>query len=76
MAELEPDVRSLTNEVLDRFVDKGGCEFHQEFATPLPSALFLRLMGLPQSDLEMFLGWRDDTIRPASSDPEEMSAIV
>ena len=75
MAELEPDVRALTNEVLDRFVDKGGCEFHQEFATPLPSALFLRLMGLPQSDLEMFLGWRDDTIRPASSDPEEMSAI-
>lgn len=75
MAELEPDVRALTNEVLDRIVDKGGCEFHEEFATPLPSALFLRLMGLPQSDLEMFLGWRDDTIRPAATDPDEVAAI-
>jgi cytochrome P450 len=26
--------------------------------------MFLALMGMPMSDLPMFLGWRDDTIRP------------
>jgi outer membrane protein assembly factor BamB len=37
----------------------------------LPSSIFLALMGLPQSDLPMFLQWRDDTIRPDTDDPDE-----
>lgn len=64
MAELESDVRTLTNEIIDPLVAQGGCDFHEDFATPLPSTIFLRLMGLPQSDLEYFLKWRDNTIRP------------
>ena len=64
IGELEPDVRLLTNQLIDRFADGDGCDFHEDFATPLPSTIFLRLMGLPQDDLPMFLGWRDDNIRP------------
>ncbi len=65
IAELEPDVRSLVNGLIDEFVDAGGCDFHEQFATPLPSTIFLRLMGLPEEDLATFLQWRDDTVRPA-----------
>jgi len=75
MRELEPDVRALVNGIIDRFADRRECDFHEEFATPLPSTIFLRLMGLPQSDLAMFLQWRDDTIRPATSDPAEAARI-
>lgn len=64
IAELEPDVRVLVNRLLDGFADRGSCDFHEEFATPLPSTIFLRLMGLPLSDLPTFLRWRDDVIRP------------
>lgn len=64
MNALEDDARTLVNSLLDTFVDKGECDFHEEFATPLPSGMFLALMGLPMSDLPMFLRWRDDTIRP------------
>ena len=64
MAELEADVRVLVNQIIDGFADRGSCDFHEEFATPLPSAIFLRLMCLPQDDLPMFLQWRDDIIRP------------
>jgi cytochrome P450 len=64
VAELESDSRTLVRSLVDAFADRGGCDFHEEFATPLPSTIFLRLMGLPQSDLPMFLRWRDDTIRP------------
>ena len=52
----------------------GACEFHEDFATPLPSTIFLALIGLPQSDLPDFLRWRDDTIRPEGSTPEEVEA--
>ncbi|TML92890.1 MAG: cytochrome P450 [Actinobacteria bacterium] len=64
IAELEADVRVLVNGIIDTFADRGHCDFHDEFATPLPSTIFLRLMGLPQADLPMFLQWRDDIVRP------------
>ena len=64
MAALEDDVRVLVGEIIDRFVANGSCDFHEDFATPMPSTVFLRLMGMPQSDLPQFLQWRDNTIRP------------
>jgi cytochrome P450 len=71
MAALEPEARALVNDIIDGFVDRGSCEFHEDFATPLPSTIFLALVGLPQSDLADFLRWRDDTIRPVASTAEE-----
>jgi cytochrome P450 len=64
MAALEPSIRVLVNELIDGFIEKGECDAHEEFATPLPSSVFLALMGWPMSDLSMFLRWRDDTVRP------------
>lgn len=61
---LEPDIRSAVVGLVDGFADKGSCDFHEEFSTPLPSGIFLALMGLPRSDLPTFLQWRDDSIRP------------
>ena len=71
MAALEPEARVLVNEIIDRFANSGACEFHEDFATPLPSTIFLALVGLPQSDLGDFLRWRDDTIRPVAATAEE-----
>ncbi len=64
IAELDAGSRELANSLIDAFIDRGECNYHEELATPLPSAIFLALMGLPQSDLPQFLQWRDDTIRP------------
>jgi cytochrome P450 len=74
IAPLEPEVRRLVNELLDTIVPLGRCDFHEAFATPLPSTVFLAMMGLPQSDLATFLRWRDDIIRP-SADPAEAEAV-
>jgi cytochrome P450 len=64
IAAMEADVRALVNRIIDGFIDQGGCNFHEDFATPLPSTIFLRLLGLPQADLPTFLQWRDNTVRP------------
>lgn len=74
IAPLEPEVRKLVNELLDGIVTRGSCDFHQDFATPLPSTVFLAMMGLPQDDIDAFLRWRDDIIRPAA-DPDEAEAV-
>jgi len=64
IAELEADVRTVVRQLIDGFADAGRCDFHEDFATPLPSTVFLRLMGWPSADLPRFLQWRDDVIRP------------
>lgn len=75
MAALDADARAIVNHLIDGFIDRGSCDFHEEFATPLPSSIFLALMGLPQADLPMFLRWRDDTIRPDAADLDEAARI-
>jgi cytochrome P450 len=74
IAPLEPEVRKLVNEILDGIADRGECDFHADFATPLPSTVFLAMMGLPQDDLDTLLQWRDDIIRPAA-DPDEAAEV-
>jgi len=64
MQEIEPDVRRHANELIDVFIERGECEFDQEFAVPLPCTAFLSLMGLPQSELPRFLRVKDMIIRP------------
>src|SRR6266513_3708335 len=46
---LEPDVRALVRQLLDGFADRGYCDFHDEFTTPLPSGIFLALLALPMT---------------------------
>jgi cytochrome P450 len=65
VARLEAEVRRLTNELIDEFVDDGRVELNEAFAVPLPCTIFLALLGLPQDDLPRFLRIKDDIIRPA-----------
>jgi cytochrome P450 len=64
ITKLEPDVRRIVRGLIDDVAGRGSCDFHEEIATPLPSQIFLALMGLPTEDLPRFLRWRDDSIRP------------
>lgn len=64
IGKLEPEIRSLVRSLIDEFAPRGSCNLHEELATPMPSGIFLALLGLPMDDLPMFLRWRDDTIRP------------
>jgi cytochrome P450 len=75
MAALEADARAAVNGLIDGFIEQGACDLHEELATPLPSSIFLALMGLPQSDLATFLQWRDETIRPDADSLEEAAEI-
>lgn len=54
---LEQDIRALASQLIDKFADKGECEFTKEFARPLPVMVFLRFMGLPVEKLDQFVKW-------------------
>jgi cytochrome P450 len=72
MNKIEPDIARLVNELMDGFIDRGECDFSTELAAPLPSSVFLRLVGLPLSELELFLSMKDGILRPQGADLDEM----
>jgi cytochrome P450 len=57
VATMESSIRTLANQLIDRFIDKGACEFTTDFGRPLPVSVFLGLMGLPQDMVDTFVGW-------------------
>jgi cytochrome P450 len=57
MGELDGKVRLRAREYIDRFKDKGSCDFVKDFAVPFPVSIFLDLLGLPQEEMQQFLDW-------------------
>jgi cytochrome P450 len=74
MNAIEPDIAQMVNDFMDEFVVDGHCEFTTALAEPLPSSVFLRLLGLPVSELPMFLGMKNGILRPAGNDLDEIRA--
>ncbi len=75
-ALLEASTRKLVREYTAAVADRGGCNFHEAVAEPLPTTVFLRLLGLPESRLQEFLVLKDGIIRPDTTDPDERIRMV
>ncbi|MDO8391179.1 MAG: cytochrome P450 [Actinomycetota bacterium] len=69
--ELAPMVREWCSELIERFADKGKCDFIGDFGRLYPTYIFMGLMGLPVEKADMFLDWADQLMHtPATEDPE------
>ena len=70
---MKPRINELTHELIDKFIDRGQCEFVSEFALPLPGIFICEQLGLPAQEYETFKRWADAMLamsqRPLS--PEE-----
>jgi len=66
----EADITRRVNGFIDAFIDRGECNFSEEFAEVLPSSVFLGLMGLPEEELLMFIHLRDGILHPGTIDPD------
>jgi cytochrome P450 len=59
MNALEGDIRAMATGLIDRFADRDAFEFMSEFAHPLPTLLFLKLMGWPEEDEPKLTRWTE-----------------
>ena len=73
MAELAPRVRALADELIDGFIADGRVELYNSFCEPLPSMVFLTLLGLPLDDLDFLIWFKNGIIR-ATDDEHRSSA--
>ena len=58
-----PLVRSLTNKLIDGFIESGECDVVADLTIPLPSEVFLTLYGLPLGDRDRLINWKDAVLR-------------
>ena len=46
-------------QLIDAFIDRGRCDFFNEFAVPLPLGVIADQLGVPQEDMPRFKTWSD-----------------
>ena len=61
---LVPSIQRLVNEHIDAFEARGECVLDEELGVPLPTKVFLTVMGLPLSDSGLLLELKDGVLRP------------
>ncbi|HEY0094905.1 MAG TPA: cytochrome P450 [Archangium sp.] len=54
VAGLETAIRAMTNELIDKVLGAGRCDFFSDIAEPLPVTLFMKLAGMPTDRLAEF----------------------
>ncbi|MFF7386231.1 cytochrome P450 [Streptomyces griseoluteus] len=63
VAEFAGRVQELTDDLIDRFAEKGSADLIHEFAFPLPIYAICDLLGVPREDQDDFRDWAGMMIR-------------
>jgi cytochrome P450 len=69
IAEMERAIRAVCTALIDGFIEMGRCEFVSEFAQPMPTRLFVSMMGLPDADTQRFHEWKNIILHGHHDDP-------
>src|SRR3954452_7390821 len=76
MDAIEQDVTDRVNHFIDQFIERGECNFTDEYAELFPSSVFLGLMGLPWEELHTFLHLRDGILRPGGNETDPVKRLA
>ncbi|EED35098.1 cytochrome p450 107b1 [Luminiphilus syltensis NOR5-1B] len=56
---LEPEIRQITDDLIDKFIDKGKLDLLPDFAVPLPVTVIADILGVDRADIWTFKNWGD-----------------
>jgi cytochrome P450 len=59
IADLEPRIRELTRQYIDRFIATGRCDFIRDFAGKLPMDVISEMLGVPVADRDQLCRWAE-----------------
>ena len=55
--KLEPRVRTICNELIDGFIDDGGCDAAARYSRHIPVRTIAHMLGIPEADGDLFIKW-------------------
>jgi cytochrome P450 len=59
VTNLEPRIRELSREFLDRAIERGEMDLAADYAVPLPMMVIAEMIGIPAADWPRFKRWSD-----------------
>jgi cytochrome P450 len=69
------DIRALCDQLIDKVIDQGHCDFIPAIAEPLPVTVFLKMMGLPVSRLAEFRELVHEFLANTTGDPAKGAGL-
>lgn len=72
--EMEPRIRSVTTEIIDRVASRGECDFVTDIASELPLQVIVELMGVPMEDRHKVFEWSNQMVGAEDSEYAHMPA--
>jgi cytochrome P450 len=76
VADLEPAIRALSTDYLDRLRASATPDLIADYAALLPMDVISRLLGVPDGDQEMLRGWSDALLHRDEGDMEVTPAGI
>ncbi len=67
-ARMDDTIHAVVNELIDRVLDSGRCEFVTDIARPYPIPVICALLGAPREDWQQFARWAEDIFKIVSFD--------
>jgi cytochrome P450 len=65
--QLESGIREMSRSLIAEIAPRGQADFMADFASKLPTGVFLKLANLPVSDFALLYGWMESVMRPDGS---------
>ena len=62
-SRMENFIRALSNEYLDKLLERGEGDLVADFAAPIPINVMAEMLGVPRVDWPLFRKWSDEVVR-------------
>jgi cytochrome P450 len=79
IAGLEPQIREISRELLDKVASRGEMDLAEDFAIPLPMLVIGAMLGIPAEDRPRFKRWNDTIVAVSyvfGGDPAAAKAVM
>lgn len=63
---MRPQIQGVVDMLIDKFIDRGECEFVSEFAVPFPSLVISEQLGFGAENIDKFTSWALNLTAPTN----------
>jgi cytochrome P450 len=68
-------VETCVNDLIDRFIERGECDFVSDFAIPLPCTVIADQLGVPRDRIRDLKRWSDAMLAPGGGFVDDTAAV-
>ena len=68
-------VETCVNDLIDKFIDRGACDFVAEYSIPLPCTVIADQLGVPRDRIQDLKRWSDAMLAPGGGFVDDDAAI-